>query len=275
MLAVIDQQLRYGPRHMGSPGHKNVQKFLMAEMQEQTNEVKTQSWDYKATDGNTYQLINIIGRLYPTQERRIILATHYDSKKFADKDWGRKDQSVPGANDSASGVAVLVELARILGNSHVIPNVGIDLIFFDGEEGDVNQGSDYSNWRPLGSTYFAEHLSEIYGNNKPISALVLDMVCGKDLKIYKEQSSVQRAKLQVDSFWSVAQKVNSEVFRNEVKQSVNDDHTPLNQAGVPSFLLIDFKYPSYHTTGDTLDKCSAKSLETVARAVLDYAYSNH
>jgi len=275
MLAVIDQQLRYGPHYIGSPGHRNVQEFLIAEMQEQTKEVKTQSWDYKATDGNTYQLTNIIGRLYPTQERRIILATHYDSKKFADKDWSRKDLPVPGANDSASGVAVLVELARVLGNSNMIPNVGVDLVFFDAEEGDINQGSDYRDWKPLGSTYFAGHLSEIYGNNKPISALVLDMVCDKDLKIYKEQSSVQNAKLQVDSFWSIAQKVDSMVFRDEVKQTINDDHTPLNQAGVPSFLLIDFEYPPFHTTSDTLDKCGAKSLETVARAVFDYVHSNY
>jgi spermidine synthase len=275
MLAVIDQQLRYGPRYMGSPGHKSVQEFLIAEMQEQTNEVKTQSWSYKATDGNTYKLTNIIGRLYPTQDRRIVLATHYDSKKFADKDWSKKDQPVPGANDSASGVAVLVELARILGNSHVIPNVGVDFVFFDGEEGDINQGSDYSKWQPLGSTYFAEHLNEIYGNNKPVSALVLDMICEKNLRIYKEQSSVQNAKAQVDSFWTIARKVNSGVFRDEVGQSVQDDHTPLNQVGVPSFLLIDFEYPPYHTTGDTLDKCSAESLKTIARAVFDYAYSNH
>jgi len=275
MLAVIDQQLRYGPRYMSAPGHESVQKFLIAEMQEQTNEVITQSWDYKGTDGNTHKLTNIIGRLYPTQERRIILSTHYDSKKFADLDRTRKDQPVPGANDSASGVAVLVELARILGNSHVVPSVGVDIVFFDGEEGDINQGSDYSNWKPLGSTYFAEHLSELYGNDKPASALVLDMICDKDLRIYKEQSSVQNAQAQVDSFWDIARKVDSRIFQNKVGQSVNDDHTPLNQAGVPSFLLIDFEYPPFHTTGDTLDKCSAKSLETVARAVFEYAYSTH
>jgi Zn-dependent M28 family amino/carboxypeptidase len=260
---------------MGSSGHESVQKFLIAEMQEQTNEVKTQSWNYKATDGNTYKLTNIIGRLYPTQERRIILVTHYDSKKFADKDWSKKDQPVPGANDSASGVAVLVELARILGNSHVIPNIGVDLVFFDGEEGDINQGGDYNNWKPLGSTYFAEHLNEIYGNNKPVSTLVLDMICDKNLRIYKEQSSIQNAKSEVDSFWTIARKVNSGVFRDEVGQSVQDDHTPLNQVGVPSFLLIDFEYPPYHTTGDTLDKCSGESLESIARAVFDYSYSNH
>jgi hypothetical protein len=101
------------------------------------------------------------------------------------------------------------------------------------------------------------------------------MICEKNLRIYKEQSSVQNAKAQVDSFWTIARKVNSGVFRDEVGQSVQDDHTPLNQVGVPSFLLIDFEYPPYHTTGDTLDKCSAESLKTIARAVFDYAYSNH
>ena len=275
MLAVIDQQLRYGPRYMSASGHEEVQKFLIAEMHELTNEVKTQTWDYAGTDRKTYKLTNIIGRLYPFQEQRIILATHYDSKKLADKDLARKNQPVPGANDSASGVAILVELARILGNSHIVPSVGVDIVFFDGEEGDENQGGDYSNWKPLGSTYFAENLNKLYGNNKPISALVLDMVCDKDLRIYKERSSVQNASAQVEAFWSIAKKIDSHVFQDQIMQDIQDDHTPLNRAGVPSFLLIDFEYPPYHTTGDTLDKCSAKSLETVTRAVFDYVYSIH
>ena len=275
MLAVIGQQLSYGPRHMSTSGHESVQKFLVSEMKEQTNKVITQSWSYAGTDGNTHKLTNIIGRLYPMQARRIILATHYDSKRLADKDRSHNDQPVPGANDSASGVAVLVELARILGSSHVIPSVGIDIVFFDGEEGDINQDGDYSNWKPLGSGYFAERLSELYGSKKPVSALVIDMVCDKDLRIYKEQSSVQNARAQVDSFWNIAKKVDNQIFQDKVKQSIQDDHTPLNQAGIPSFLLIDFEYPPYHTTGDTLDKCSAKSLETVARAVFEYVYSTH
>lgn len=275
MLAVIDQQLRYGPRYMSASGHEEVQKFLIAEMKELTNEVKTQTWDYAGTDGKTHKLTNIIGRLYPFQKQRIVLATHYDSKKLADKDLVHKNQPVLGANDSASGVAILVELARILGNSHVVPSVGVDIVFFDGEEGDENQGGDYSNWKPLGSTYFTENLNKLYGNNKPISALVLDMVCDKDLRIYKERSSVQNASAQVEVFWNIAKKVDSRVFQDQIMQDIQDDHTPLNQVGVPSFLLIDFEYPPYHTTGDTLDKCSAKSLETVARAVFDYVYSIH
>lgn len=274
MLALIDQQLRYGPRYLSASGHKNMQKFLIAEMNALAQETKIQTWQHTSPDGQKYELTNVVGCLYPTNEKRIILATHYDSKKFADRDDAQKqDQAVPGANDSASGVAVLLELARVLANSHILPNIGIDIVFFDGEEGEENQGGDYTNWKPLGSTYFAEHLSDIYGNNKPISGIVLDMVCDKDLKILKEQSSTQNAQAQVETFWNIAKKINGNVFRDQVGPEIRDDHTPLNQAGIPSFLVIDFEYPSFHTTNDTLDKCSAKSLETVASAVLNYVYA--
>ena len=273
MLALIDQQLRYGSRYLSASGHKSIQKFLIAEMDALAQETKIQIWQHTSPDGQKQELTNIVGRLYPTNEKRIILATHYDSKKFADKDTQKQDQPVAGANDSASGVAVLLELARILSNSHHIPNVGVDIVFFDGEEGEENQGGDYTNWKPLGSTYFAEHLSDIYENNKPISGIVLDMVCDKDLKISKEQSSVQNAPAQIETFWNIAKKIDGNAFRDQVGPEIGNDHTPLNQAGIPSFLVIDFEYPPFHTTNDTLDKCSAKSLETVASAVLNYAYA--
>lgn len=273
MLALIDQQLRYGPRYLSAPGHKNIQKFLIAEVHALAQETKIQTWQHTSPDGQKHKLTNIVGRLYPTNEKRIILATHYDSKKFADKDAQKQDQAVPGANDSASGVAILLELAHILTNSHYIPNVGVDIVFFDGEEGEENQGGDYTNWKPLGSTYFAEHLSDIYGNNKPVSGIVLDMVCDKDLKISKEQSSTQNAPSQIETFWDLAKKIDGNAFRGQVGPEIRDDHTPLNQAGIPSFLVIDFEYPPFHTINDTLDKCSAKSLETVAGAVLSYTYA--
>ncbi len=273
LLAIIDQQLRYGPRYMSAPGHTAVQKFLITEMSEHTSEVRTQAWDYAGMDGSVHTLTNVIGRLYPTKERRIILATHYDSKKFADKDLLHKDRPVPGANDSASGVAILVELARILGSAEREPNVGVDIVFFDGEEGDVDISVDFNGWEPLGSTYFAENLDSLYGANLPISALVLDMVCDKDLSIYKERFSAENAPGEVEAFWSVAQGIDAEVFRGEIMGEIEDDHVPLNRAGIPSILLIDFTYPPHHTISDTLDKCSAESLETVARAVFEYVYS--
>jgi len=273
MLALINQQLRYGPRYLSAQGHTDIQKFLIAEMNALAQETKIQTWQHTSPDGKKYELTNIIGRLYPTNEKRIILATHYDSKKFADKDAQNKDQPVPGANDSASGVAVLLELTRILTNSHVLPGVGVDIVFFDGEEGEESQGGDYTNWKPLGSTYFAEHLGDIYGDKKPIGGVVLDMVCDKDLKISIEQSSAQNAPQQTKLFWDLAKKVDSNAFVDKAGPEIRDDQTPLNQAGVPSFLVIDFDYSPFHTTKDTADKCSAKSLETVAKAVFDYAYA--
>ena len=275
VLALVNQQLSYGPRYIGSQGHSDVQKFITTEMRETTSEVISQKWDYVGIDGKIHTLTNIIGRTYPLQKRRIILGTHYDSKKLADKDWLNSIKPVPGANDSASGVAVLLELARVLHNSEKIPDIGIDFVFFDGEEGDENQGGDYTNWKPLGSTFFAENLDKVYTNKEPISGIILDMVCDKDLKIYKERSSVQNAPTQVNAFWDIAKKVDSSAFSDEVSLEIQDDHTPLNQVGIPTFLLIDYGYSPFHTTKDTLDKCSAKSLETVAGAVFNYIYSIH
>lgn len=272
MLAIINQQLRYGPRYLSAEGHRDVQKFLIAELNALAQETKTQTWQHVDSDGKNYELTNIIGRLYPNNEKRLILATHYDSKKFADQNTQEKDQPVPGANDSASGVAVLLELIRVLANSQVLPGVGIDFVFFDGEEGEENQSADYTNWKPIGSTYFAEHLEDFYGDKKPIGGVVLDMVCDKNLNIFIEQSSARNAPKQVKIFWDLAKKIDSHVFTDKVGLEIRDDHTPLNEAGVPSFLVIDFDYSPFHTTKDTIEQCSAKSLEIVAKSVLDYIY---
>ena len=272
MLAVIDQQLHYGPRYPTATGHKQVQDFLITEMKALTQEVKTQTWQHTESSGKSYELTNIIARLNPAQTRHIILATHYDSQKISFNNFSNQNAPSPGANNSASGVAVLVELARLLGNSDVVPSVGVDIVFFDSEEGEENQGGDFTNWKPLGSTYFVQHLNEIYGNNKPVSGIVLDMVCAKNLKIYKEASSAKNAATQTETFWNIARKISSNVFQNQIRQEIRDDHTSLNQAGIPSFLLIDYDYPSYATTNDTIDRCSARSLQTVAQAAWNYVY---
>lgn len=273
ILTVIDQQLRYGPRFPSAPGHESVKKFLITEMQTLTKDTVVQSWQHTASDGRQYELTNIIARFFPSNEKRIILASHYDSKKTADKDSKDPTKPVPGANDSASSTAVLVELARVLSALKTPLNVGVDIVFFDGEEGEEGQISNYINWVPLGSTYFSEHLNDIYGETKPVSGLVLDMVCDKDLKILMEQSSVIKAPRQTKAFWDIAGKINGNVFVNHVGSRIGDDHDPLNRAGIPTVLVIDLDYPPWHTTKDTPDKCSAKSLETVAEAVVQYLRS--
>ena len=272
IMALVEKQLSYGPRFLGSDAHKQTQEFLASEMERLADEKKEQRWFHSSADGDKNELVNIIGRFYPEKKEIIILATHYDSKKFADKDPDNPLLPVPGANDSASGVAILLEIARFLALTDKIPEIGIDIVFFDGEEGKPNQGADYGNRQPMGSAYLADHLQEIYGSKKPKSGLVLDMVCDKDLRIFKELSSVENAQEQVEIFWKAARNINSNVFQNDIGTEIRDDHTALNQAGIPSFLVIDFEYPYFHTTEDTLDKCSEESLKTVASAILNYVY---
>jgi predicted membrane-bound spermidine synthase len=271
MLAIIQQQVGYGPRHLTAPGHARVQDFIKSEMSALGYEMSSQDFTHIGADGKTYALSNIITRFEPTNNQRIIIGSHYDSKRLADRDPRTKDMPVPGANDSASGVAVMLELARVLRHSPVGPNVGIDFVFFDGEEGEESQSSDYSKWKPLGSNYFVTKLSELYPDGLPRSGVVLDMVCDKDLKIFKEPSSLRTAGEPLELFWNIAKSLHPNIFRdNQMWPSIMDDHSSLTKAGIPSFLLIDFDYPPFHTTADTVDKCSAQSLSSVASALWQY-----
>lgn len=131
VLALIKEQLDYGPRYIGSSGHDEVEKMILAELGEHTDKILAQTWDYVGSDQKEYELKNIIGQLNPDSKKRIILGSHYDSKRLADKDLFHPEAPVPGANDSASGVGVLLELARLLNNAST--TVGIDFVLFDGE----------------------------------------------------------------------------------------------------------------------------------------------
>ncbi len=180
---------------------------------------------------------------------------------------------MPGANDSASGVAALIELARVISQAPIQPTIGIDFVFFDGEEGDESLMSDYSSWKPLGSTFFADNARRFYGTKLPKEAIVVDMVCDKDLMIKKEPTSLESAPELLERFFTVALRVAPDIFSDEMGGGVRDDHTSLNAAGIPSILLIDLEYPPFHTTEDTADKCSGDNLAQVVRALHDYVYS--
>lgn len=271
MLAIIAQQLRYGPRYLSAEGNKRTEEFLIAEMQTLADETLVQKWNHISQDGTNSNLTNIIGRFYPEKEKRIILGTHYDSKRFADKDPENPKKPVPGANDSASGVAVAVEIARYLATTDDAPSVGVDIVFFDGEEGEEDLSK--TPWRPLGSIYFADNIDEIYRNGRPISGVIVDMVCDKNLNITQDLNSIRDAPEQVELFLNQARLVDPNAFDASTKAAILNDHTSLNRVGIPSFLVIDFDYPYFHTTEDTIDKCSADSLETVAQSILNYIYA--
>ncbi|RJQ34674.1 M28 family peptidase [Candidatus Parcubacteria bacterium] len=272
IMSLIDQQLDYGPRYLSSSGHEKLKNFLIANANSLADEVLLQSWQHTDKNGKNFPLTNIIARFNPDKENRIILGTHYDSKKFAHNDADDPSQPVPGANDSASSTAVLLELMRQFSLNQGAFEVGVDIIFFDGEEGEEWIVDEYDAWSPLGSKYFVQNLSEFYPKTPPTSAIILDMVCDSDLLIQPEASSIANAPKLVDSFWKIARETSPENFSLSPTNTIIDDHTILQQAGIDSIVLIDFTYPYFHTTKDTLDKCSPESLESVATAVFDYIY---
>jgi Zn-dependent M28 family amino/carboxypeptidase len=218
-------------------------------------------------------MTNIIARFEPANPRRVIVATHYDSIIRAYRDAKTPDAPMPGANNSSSGVAVLLETARAL-SLLPKPAVGIDMVFFDGEEGSIAMGAGDPHFAPIGSPYFASHLHDFYPTRKPEKAAVFDMVCDKDLELKAEPFSIESAGNEVRKFWNTGRAIAPQAFSTKTTPyMIIDDHTALGEAGIPSFIVIDFEYePFYNTTQDTIDKCSAGSLEAVGRTLLQYLY---
>ena len=263
-MTLIGQLLSYGPRYSGSVGNARTQDLLRAEMRFTTNDVTLQSWE---ENGQAYT--NIIAQVKPQLSKRLILATHYDSRRYADRDPINPQADFLGANDSASGVAVLLVLAEELQRNRASwpYDFGIDFVFFDGEEGVPDPGAP---WRTIGSEYFAQQARTIYGSNLPVAAVDVDMVCEKGAQFTKDQSTKLAPEL-ADKLWAAGTQLDSSMFHSEISnQSILDDHTPLSRIGIPSIVLIDIDYPQFHTTQDTLEQCSPYTLGTVTRTLLQF-----
>ena len=240
-------QCNFGFRPTGSEAWRATGDYIIAELQAHDWAVETQEFPYRDVT-----VRNIIGRA--GQGSPVIIGAHYDTRLRADQD--RTDPTAPviGANDGASGVAVLLELARVLDRDKL--NNEVWLTFFDAED---NGGLDGWEWI-VGSTYMAEHLTV-----KPEFVIVVDMVGDAEQQIYKEHNS--DAALQ-DRLWAIAADLGYEdFFIPEYKWAMFDDHTPFAARGIVAVDLIDFDYPYWHTTQDTPDKVSAASLEHVGRVV--------
>ena len=231
-LADVEAQVAFGPRTPGSAGHAQILEWLRAEL-------SAAGWDshIQSAEMLGHPIQNVIA-YHGDAQPRIILAAHYDTRMFADNDPGLLNQlkPVPGANDGASGVAVLVELARVL----PADSVPIWLVFFDAEDNGRIQDWDWI----LGSQVFVSELGF-----RPEAVVIVDMIGDADLNIYKERTSDQQL---VDEIWSVASELGyKDTFIPEPKYSILDDHTPFLQAGISAMDIIDFDYPYWHTTGDT------------------------
>jgi len=260
------RQCRFGPRAPGSEGHKRTLDFLVSELRKYADNVRLQNFPlYSPIEGRSFMLTNIIAS-FGDQKRRILLAAHWDTRPCADQDPDPKNRNRPilGANDGASGVAVLLEVARIIG-SHP-PKIGVDIVLFDGE--DSGRGG-YPEEFCQGSKYFAQNMGSDY---HPEFGILLDMIGDRDLTIYVEEYSARYAPDIVDRVWSAAEELGIAEFDRRIGYEVVDDHLPLLKAGIKCIDLIDFDYPYWHTLGDTPDKCSPESLEKVGRVLLKVIY---
>jgi len=268
-LADIVTQVSFGRRAPNTEGHAKTIEYIKVELaRAPVASIETQEW----TEGDL-KLTNIIARIAPENPNRIVLATHYDSivRAYRDKDY--PNEIMPGANNSASGVALLLETARALGGLPP-PPVGIDFVFFDGEEGAQSLGEGDKQWAPLGSPYFAARLNNWYPKQKPRAAAVFDMVCYQKLRLKPELFSLRSAREDVAKFWHIGNSIAPGLFTKEATPTpIDDDHTALQKAGIPAFLVIGFEYdPWYNTTQDTPDKCSAENLQAVGRTLLGYIF---
>ncbi len=262
-LSYVEAQMNFGDRIPNTEAHRRTGDWILAHLQSRADSTEVQQFTHVTAAGDTLHLRNFIASFRPGLSERILFLAHWDTRPVADKDTnlGRRRLPTPGANDGASGVAVLLGIADELEKEP--PAFGVDLLFVDGE--------DYGDWTArtdvlLGSRYFSANLPEGY---QPLYAVLFDMVGDADLQIPKEGYSVDGAPEVVDRVWQKARDLGwGSIFRQDVGTWVTDDHVPLQQAGIRAIDVIDFTYPPHHTTDDTLDKISARSLAIVGSVAL-------
>jgi Zn-dependent M28 family amino/carboxypeptidase len=267
---LVRTQLDFGARVPGTEAHRRAGDWIVAQMRPLADTVVVQSWSHVTARGDTLALRNVLARFRPESADRVLYLAHWDSRPTSDAaaDARRRQLPVPGANDGASGVALLIALGQALRAAP--PGVGVDLLFVDGEDyGDFGANQDVL----IGSTYFAEHLPS--AGYAPLYGVLWDMIGDRDLRIPQELNSVRAAPEVVQRVWGVAESLGyGDVFVPETGQAVTDDHVPLIRKGLRVIDVIDLDYASgagvsyHHTPDDTLDKVSAESLQVVGDVAL-------
>lgn len=270
--SLLKEQCDIGPRYPGSPGHIKMRDWLVAQCKKYTEDVTTQEFRHQwSRTGETVTMWNVVARMDFGAKKTVLLMAHWDTRPFADQDPSSANRTKPilGANDGASGVAVLLELMRSFKEKK--PPVNLVFLFTDGE--DLGPGLDEMF---LGATHFANHLS---ASDREIAyGILLDMIGDRDLVVPREPNSDYFARSVMDRFYAHAASLGyAKQFPNRAGPIIADDHLALNQAGIPTIDLIDFEYGPgnswWHTLEDTPDKCSAESLAAVGRVVESFLRS--
>lgn len=269
----LKQICRFGPRPSGSEGMRNQQEALRKFFEQLGAQVEFQTFRARHPgNGGQVDMSNMIIHWHPERRERILFCAHYDTRPYPDRDARNPRGVFIGANDGGSGVAVLCELGRHI--PAIDTKYGVDFVLFDGEELVFSERDPYF----VGSEYFAR---DYVANKKPYqyrAGILLDMVGDADLQLYREINSMTYARDLTLDIWSTAKKLGVREFIHRNHHKIRDDHLPLNKiAKIPTVDIIDFDYPSsrartsyWHTTQDSIDKCSAASLGKVGHVITEW-----
>jgi glutaminyl-peptide cyclotransferase len=263
------KQTSFGPRNPNSIGHQQCLQFLESELKKSADKVILQNFTQQGYN-ETIHLTNVFAQFKPELTQRVLLLAHWDTRPRAEEDAEPKKRNLPiiGANDGASGVAVLLELAKIFKNNPL--PIGVDILLTDGEDYGFSGQDGNTDLYFLGARYFAKTKSQSY---TPEYGILLDMIGDRDLQIPLEQNSLRFAPQLMDIVWTTAEEVAVTNFIRVPGESISDDHLALNEVGIPTIDLIDFQYPYWHTHQDTPDKCSPESLEAVGKVLSAVIYT--
>lgn len=282
--SFIEKQVKFGPRVPNTKAHRETGDYLVAQFKRLGAIVTTQEFEATTFDNQKINLRNIIASFSPEKQKRVLFAAHWDTRPFADKDKEKKDAPFDGANDGASGVGILLEIARVMEKDSL--QVGVDIILFDGEDWGEKEGQaadgefpdGLRSWWCLGSQYWATHkhkagYSAYYG-------VLLDMVGAKRAHFYREGGSLGYAPRIVAKVWDEAERLGySDFFIKQNQGAITDDHVFVNElAKIPMIDIVDFQpgigyFGDYHhTQKDNLDLISKETLGAVGNTLLNVLY---
>lgn len=263
-LDYLKALCKLGPRISGSDGMKKQQELLEKHFTALGGKIEWQRFKVRQRSQRaTVPMANLIVQWHPERLKRVILCSHYDTRPLADQEPNPRDWRKPflSANDGASGVALLMELAHHLKGLKTA--VGVDFVFFDGEEMVYDKKDEYF----FGSRHFAAQYRRERPKHTWVAALLLDMVGGKNARFPAEAHSWLQAGPLVEELWNIAGELKCTAFERRIGPAVEDDHVALNGANIPAVDIIDFSYRHWHRLSDVPENCSGDSLAQVARVL--------